>query len=562
MVLGADEAIAEEKLLPVRMLNEFAYCPRLFYLEWVQGEFADNVHTLEGQAVHRRVNARGGELPSPDEEAPFAVRSVSLSSAALGLSAKIDLVEGEGGFVSPVDYKRGRLPVVAEGAYEPERVQLCAYGLLLREHGYACEKGVLYFAQARRRVEIEFDDELVARTRELLEQAREIVALGEVPPPLRANPKCGGCSLQAICLPDEVGLLQADPETAEQVVVRQVLVPRDETKPFYVQEQGVRVGLDGAVLVVRDSDRKTVGSTRLIEVSQVVLFGNVQLSTQALRELFDRQIPVCWMTYGGWLAGMTEGLGHNNVALRRTQFRLSDDGLFSLKLARRFVRNKIANCRTLLRRNHPDAPEISLRELQRAMGAADEAERVEDLLGIEGNAARVYFQNFPGMIKAGEEDGFSFDFSTRTRRPPKDPINALLSLAYSLLAKDLMITARSVGLDPFVGFFHQPRHGRPALALDVMEEFRPIIADSVVLSAVNTRVVQANDFIRSGLGVALTPDGRRRFIAAYERRLEEEITHPVFGYRASYRRILEVQCRLLARFLMGEIAEYPEFRTR
>jgi CRISP-associated protein Cas1 len=124
------------------------------------------------------------------------------------------------------------------------------------------------------------------------------------------------------------------------------------------------------------------------------------------------------------------------------------------------------------------------------------------------------------------------------------------------------IAARTAGLDPFFGFYHQPRHGRPALSLDLMEEFRPLIADSVVLTAINTGVIAANDFIRSGLGVALKNEGRKRFLQAYERRMDEQISHPIFGYRISYRRILEVQCRLLARHLSGELAEYPEFRTR
>jgi CRISPR-associated protein Cas1 len=138
----------------------------------------------------------------------------------------------------------------------------------------------------------------------------------------------------------------------------------------------------------------------------------------------------------------------------------------------------------------------------------------------------------------------------------------LLSFAYSLLGKDVTVTARAVGLDPFLGFFHQPRHGRPALALDLMEELRPIVADSVVLSAINTGVVAGGDFVRSSLGVAMKPEGRKRFMRAYERRMEEEVTHPVFGYRISYRRVLEVQCRLLVRHLLGELADYPEFRTR
>lgn len=205
---------------------------------------------------------------------------------------------------------------------------------------------------------------------------------------------------------------------------------------------------------------------------------------------------------------------------------------------------------------------MALREMQRAVEATEAATSLGELLGIEGNAARVYFQNFAGMLKPDTGEALAFDFTTRSRRPPTDPVNALLSLAYSLLAKELTISARSVGLDPFVGFYHQPRYGRPALALDLMEEFRPLIADSAVLSAVNTGVVRPGDFIRSGLGVGLKPEARRNFVSAYERRLDEEITHPLFGYRVSYRRVLEVQCRLLARYLAEEIDEFPEFRTR
>ncbi len=565
MHLGADEAVEAGQLMPVRMLNEFTYCPRLFYLEWVQGEFVDNELTVEGRVAHRRVDARPGAMPAPDEKAPFEVRSVALSSARLGLSAKIDVVEGEGGTVCPVDYKRGKPPPNDLGAHEPERVQLCAYGLLLNEHGHACERGILYFAQAKTRVEVEFDDALRARTLELLAQAREIAASATMPAPLAASPKCQGCSLHGVCLPDEVNLLTREAgETGAPAAepVRRLVPARDDAQPLYVQEQGARVGLDGDVLEVRSREHGVIGKARLFELSQLVVLGNVQVSAQAIRELCGRGIPVCWMSFGGWLSGFTDGLGHNNVEIRRAQFRAAEDPGAALRLARRFVRNKIANCRTLLRRNHPDAPEATLREMAALSEATESATGPPELLGMEGNAARLYFEAFPALIRATGGAELGFDFMTRSRRPPKDPVNALLSFAYALLAKDVTVTARAVGLDPFLGFFHQPRHGRPALALDLMEEFRPIIADSVVLSAINTGVVTSADFVRSSLGVAMKPEGRKRFMRAYERRMEEEVTHPVFGYRISYRRILEVQCRLLARHLLGEIPSYPEFRTR
>src|SRR3954469_4876208 len=302
MHLGADESVDAGRVMPARMLNEFTYCPRLFYLEWVQGEFEDNEYTVEGRVAHKRVDMRGGALPAADEKLPFEVRSVALSSPELGISAKIDLVEGEGGLVFPVDYKRGSAP--EDGPHEPERVQLCAYGLLLRAHGYKCEKGVLYFVASKTRVEVELDEALCVRTLELLAQARAAAAQAQIPPPLVGSPKCNGCSLHGICLPDEVSLLAH--ETAQSV--RPLVTLRDEAQPLYVQEQGARVGLDGQVLIVRDRERKQIGESRLIELSQLVLIGNVSVSAQAIREVCGRGIPVCWMSFGGWLAAMADGI--------------------------------------------------------------------------------------------------------------------------------------------------------------------------------------------------------------------------------------------------------------
>lgn len=180
-----------------------------------------------------------------------------------------------------------------------------------------------------------------------------------------------------------------------------------------------------------------------------------------------------------------------------------------------------------------------------------------------GAAAAQYFGNFSGLLKQPDKEGeFSFDFNTRNRRPPTDPVNALLSYAYSLLARTWTVTLSAVGFDPYRGFYHQPRYGRPALALDLMESFRPLIADSCVIQAINNGEVRPSDFVSVAGSVNLTNDGRKRFIAAFERRMSQEITHPVFGYKVSYRRLLEIQARLLGRFLLGEINDYPEFKTR
>jgi CRISPR-associated protein Cas1 len=245
-----------------------------------------------------------------------------------------------------------------------------------------------------------------------------------------------------------------------------------------------------------------------------------------------------------------------------------------LRLARALVAGKIRNQRTMLQRNHVEPPPRPLALMKCLMEDAERAESQEELLGIEGNAARLYFENFAGMIKRGDDEPagagatsagaaeFPFDFVNRNRRPPRDAVNALLSLAYSMLAKDLHIVCHAVGFDPYLGFYHQPRFGRASLALDLMEPFRPLIADSAVLSAINTRMVTPQDFVRAGDSVALTAGGRKAFFRAYEQRMDALITHPVFNYRVNYRRVLEIQARLLARVLTGELATYPVFVTR
>ncbi|WP_242515779.1 CRISPR-associated endonuclease Cas1 [Sorangium cellulosum] len=230
--------------------------------------------------------------------------------------------------------------------------------------------------------------------------------------------------------------------------------------------------------------------------------------------------------------------------------------------ARGVVVSKIKNARTMLRRNHAAAEPAVLSELDQLARKAAEAPSLASLLGLEGTAARAYFGAFPGMLKGPDEVRGAFDLEGRNRRPPRDPVNALLSLAYALLAKDLAVTLGTVGLDPLLGFYHQPRFGRPALALDLMEELRPIVADSVVVAAINNGVIAPDDFQRHGDAVALRPAGRKKFLMAYERRMDQLVTHPVFGYRISYRRVLEVQARLLARVLLGEVGAYPSFRTR
>lgn len=552
--LSRTEADESYDLVPARMLNEFTYCPRLFHLEYVQGEFADNEDTIAGTSIHRRVEEEAGRLPPSEELDPedrVAARAVLLSAPKLGLIARIDLLEAEGGEVRPVDYKKGSPG--QHGPWEPERVQLCAQGLILRENGYRCREGVLYYAENRQRVVVPFDEPLERRTLALAGDLRRVARQPIPPPPLVDSPKCPRCSLVGICLPDEVNLLRGE-RLGE---VRRTVPARDDRGPLYVIEQGASVAKQGERLIVRRRDR-TEEPVRMLDVSRVSVFGNVQVNAPAVRALAEAEIPIFHHTYGGWLVATTSGLPHGNVELRARQYRLADDADGSLRFAIRFVVGKIRNQRTLLRRNARLDARDAVADLKRLARLAQSSRSAERLLGIEGMAARTYFSSFGLLLR----DQLGFDFDGRRRRPAPDPVNAMLGFLYALLVRDCVTALMAAGLDPYRGLYHRLHYGRPSLALDLAEEARPLIADSTVLSLVNNGVIRPSDFIRRGPACALTDLGRRRVIAAYEDRVDRLVTHPIFGYAISYRRVLEVQARLLARAISGEIPAYRAFTTR
>ena len=584
----APQVDSEFPLVPARIINEALYCERLMYLEWIQGEWADNYYTADGRSVHKRADKPGKPLTTPEpisedgEPLPYTARSVWLSSQRMGITAKIDVVDVEGKQVIPIEYKRGKKPDLPEGAYLPERAQLCAQVLLLLEHGFDCDHGEIYYAKDRQRVSITIDETLIRQTNDAVTRIRELAELGELPPPLRDSPKCHGCSLVGICLPDEVQSLldefpkpipvntvedpdadEPDPwgfrESVPEKPVRRLFPARDDKVPLYIQSQGSSLRLDGERFIVQCKDSAAV-EARIVNTSQVAIYGNVHVTTPALRMLLERNIPTLFFSYGGWYQGRLVAGDSKNVELRMAQYDLSQNPNACVRLARGFVASKILNCRTLLRRNHASPPAVALSELKQLAHKARNTNCLGSLLGIEGTAARVYFSELTGMLKRDATE--QFDFDGRNRRPPRDPVNALLSFSYSMLTKEVLIAVTAAGLDPMIGFYHQPHFGRAGLALDLMEEFRPVIADSVVINAINTGVIQPDDFVRAAGSVNLATAARKRFILAFERRMDQLVTHPVFDYRISYRRVLEVQARLLSRFLLGEIKFYPEFRVR
>lgn len=621
--------------IPARMLNEFVYCQRLFYYEFVEGVFVESADTLRGDAIHKRVDIGDGAMPeskakrdarqkagvdsktvcpvgdasasasaapppvaeSNTEPETIHSRSVQMGSTRLGVAAKMDLVESRTTAddlfaaleVCPVDYKAGA-PKEGEDAnelWDTDKMQLGLQALILRDNGYTCNEGVIYYRTTKQRVRLPITSELEGWILKNIAAARRVTQ-GPIPSPLLDSPKCVRCSLAPVCLPDETRMLaqteakadapvaDSDPQNPplQSQAPRRLIAARDDSRALYLNTPGYRVGCKDEVLTVKDKD-KVVDEIRMRDLSHVALFGNIQISTQAIQSLCEMEIPVTYFSMGGWFYGITRGHGLKNIFQRIEQFRMARDETFCLSLARQFVHGKIRNHRTLLMRNHLESPDVAITKLKRASEDALAAESIEQLLGIEGAAANQYFQQFNGMVKV-EDDlpglgmtikntkqrQFNFNFNNRNRRPPTDPINAMLSLAYSILAKDCTLAALAVGFDPYLGFYHQPRFGRPALGLDLMEEFRPLIAESTVLTCVNNRVVTDQDFVKAGDAVNLATAGRKRFFQTYEQRMNSLITHPLFDYKVSYRRALELQARLLAKTLTGEIPEYIPLMTR
>ena len=552
-------------MLPARMLNQYVYCPRLFYLEWVNHQWAESGDTEEGHFVHRNVDKISGDMPEPDDlDNPFvSATSVKLSSDTLGFVAVADIIEGREGEVHPVDYKKGETPDTEDGLNKTDKIQLAIACLLLRETGYICNSGSVYYAASRQKIEFSFTEELLSEALEYAEEAKKAAEKPEAPPPLVASRKCPRCSMVGICLPDETNLLTEK----SQKPPREMRARNKAARPVYVTVQGSSIGIRNNRLYI-SYEGKNLQEVLLINISQVCIFGNAQISSQCIRELMSRDVYICWFSFGGWFSGMATGLPSKNVNLRIRQSASAASGRFDI--AKSMIKSKIWNQRVLLRRNAKPEEDGSttqknktLTDMKYMIGKIDTTENMSELMGIEGNAARAYFQSFSLMLLQHHRlPGSPFIFENRNRRPPLDPINCLLSYLYAVLVKDITVTLHSVGFDPYLGIMHKPRFGRPALALDLAEEFRPLIADSVVISLINNNEIKPHDFIVRAQGIILTDKARKKVLGGYEKRLAQEIQHPIFGYTVSYRRVFELQARLLAATMIGEIPEYTPIQTR
>jgi len=449
-------------------------------------------------------------------------------------------------------------PLSLSEAWPTDRVQVGLQAILLEEAGYTVTEAVIYYAGEKLRLKITVDATLKAEALAIFEAAKAS-AQGARPLPLVNDPRCVRCSLQPICLPDEVNHQRALAPTDESTP-RKLWPPRDEGIHIVAQQNGTKIGINGMMLKITDRNGATVKTIPLAGVESLSLLGSVQMSTQAFHVLADRGVPVAFLSAAGRMVAMVDPLDSVSAEVRRAQVRRLDRPEVCLELARALVAAKIVNQRTLLMRNHTALPPTVPANLTQEAKRAAAAESIDSVRGHEGQAAAIYFAHFAGMFKG--ELAAEFDVNGRQRRPPPDPINSCLSFAYTMLTHECVAALRVARLEPAIGGFHVSKPGRPALALDLMEPFRPLIADSVAIATFNRGELTDGHFFRTSAGCAFTDAGRKAFFGAYGRRMDVEVTHPVFEYRLSYRRMIVLHARMIAAWLVGDVPTLAFLTTR
>jgi len=336
---------------------------------------------------------------------------------------------------------------------------------------------------------------------------------------------------------------------------------------LFVMTQGSYLHLERETLKL-DVEKQTKLRVPMHHIGGIVLFGNVMVSPFALHRCAEDGRSVVMLTEQGRFKARLEGPQSGNVLLRRAQHLLLDDGKRSIDLVRMILAGKLQNCRAVLLRGARETAseenasrlKTAARSLAASLRALPQAADVEIMRGIEGQAAREYFGVFDALLRINQD---AFVMHGRSRRPPRDRINALLSFLYAILTNECVSAVESVGLDPQVGFLHVLRPGRPAMALDLMEEFRPLLADRLVLTLINRQQVQPEDFEeRPGGSVRMSDDARRTVLAAWQQRKQDEVKHAVLGQSVPMGLMPMVQARLMARFIRGESDEYIPFMPR
>jgi CRISP-associated protein Cas1 len=527
----------------VSALHALAYCPRLFYLEEVEELYTQDAAVFAGRRLH-------AELEKQEDE---EWEELFLTSEEYGIRGRVDALRTRDGETIPYEHKRGRChrdENKQPQPWESDKLQILAYCCLLESAlGIPIKEGRIRYHADNVLVHIPLDDAGRAEVREAITKARNLRQSTHRPPVTDNERLCARCSLSPVCLPEEARLAH----DREWQPIR--LFPEDDTRQvIHVLEPGTSVGRTGEQIKIgRRNQPIEIIPAR--QVGQLVLHSFSQISTQALHFCSDQGIGVHFISGGGRYLGSFD-TRQGSIQRRIHQYKALVDTSTCLELARKLVICRAQGQRKFLMRGKGKAKTSerltkAIAQMKVVLKLIPQVESLESLLGYEGNLAALYFDALPDLISKDAPPEMLFD--NRNRRPPKDRFNCLLGFGYALLLKDIMNAILTVGLEPALGFYHQPRSQAAPLALDLMEIFRIPLVDMTVMASVNRHQWDVKaDFDIRGQQVWLSETGKRKFVEIYENRKQETWKHPATGYSLTYRRLLELEVRLLEKEWMGE----------
>jgi CRISPR-associated endonuclease Cas1/CRISPR-associated protein Cas4 len=545
-----EDLLNGDPLLRVMSLHALAYCERLFYLEEVEEIRVADERVYEGRIFHESIPDYSG------------IEQLTLRSERLGIYGKVDVVRTYDGKAIPYEYKKGRSRSEngTPEAWPSDELQLAAYIMLVEEAiNEPVNEGRIYYAAEHRTVKVFLTDALRNRVVQAISRANEL-RLSPYRPPVASNDRlCPRCSLAPVCLPEEERLLK----TPERETVR--LFPEDRDKlDLHVVDPGSTIRKKGDQLIIE----KRSGESQSVPVHQlgsVSIHGYSQITTQMLHFCSHQGIHVHWFTSGGRYIG---SLANSAGAVQRKwrQYNGLRDETLRLKLAKALTKAKIdGQLRYMLRLTRNSDKRSLMKEhlgtLRTMLKQVNRADRIESLLGYEGTAARSYFACLSILTDHDSDQGMNF--RDRNRRPPKDAPNALLSFLYALLYKECVQAVLTVGLDPVIGFYHQPRSSAYPLALDLMELFRVPLCDAIMIGSIGRKQWSLEeDFVQGADHVWLSESGKKKAIALFERRKQDTWKHPVIGYSLTYARLIELEVRLLEKEWSGNTGLFAQNRLR
>lgn len=521
--------------IPIFAINAYMYCPYRYYIEYVKGQFVTNDHVEEGRYLGNKKEKKAQSKNYKKKP------QVYVSSNKYGLYGFVDELIIQKEKITIVETKKGN----AVKPFENDVLQLLAYMVCYSETfdtDLNKINGKLVYLGSGKSFEISPKNELIEKLGKIVKSMRELCQ--KVPEPQYIKKKCDPCSLLNICMPEK--------STTNGEILRKVTPSSYDAKPIFVCTQGAYVSRFGESIQITCHGEELL-RLHSSAISTLYVLGNVQVSTQALKLLTSSGVPVVFTDQIGRNSFVCFSGFSKNINLRIKQLETLRDKEKRLIVAKQILNGKLRNQLFVLKRKL-NASQSEINRFKQLIQSINECENIDELMGIEGICAGIYFETMAKRIDP------IWGFDGRNRRPPADPVNVLLSLGYTLLHNTVLSVLLGVGFDPLIGVLHSEHYGRFSLSLDLMEEFRPLIIDQTVISMINLKQIKPSNFVKDIENCyRLKESGMKKFVEAYKERLETKHYHPLFKTAMEYIRIIDVQARVFEKFILGEIDNYIPF---